>query len=125
MRQASLPPLVEMRVAGQNRRVGMRNIHRISPGGSRSVGGGFSSYIVFLVRVPGAIGRLANVDGRYVFTPLRHDMFSAVPGPVEDCLGAGIPFTAPNGRQYTLTFDRWVSPLEEINRILGQTRARD
>ncbi len=118
LQQGTLAPLIEMRVSLQNQHVGFRNVHRIPKGGGRSVGGGFSSYLIFLVRVPSSIAQIRNQDGKYVFTPLRADMFPGLSGPIEDCLGVEIPFVGPHGREMSLHFREWVSPLEEINRIM-------
>jgi len=123
LQQASLPPLIEMRVEQQNHRVGFRNVHRIGTGAARSVGGRFSSFLVFLVPLPSGIAEIRNVDGRYVFTPLREELFPGVSGPIEDCLGREIPFVNAKGHELTLHFREWVSPLEEINRIMRQARS--
>jgi Mg-chelatase subunit ChlD len=118
LQKGTLPPLIEMRVGLQNTRIGFRNVHRIPEGGARTVGGGISSYLVFLVRIPSSIARITNEGGKYVFTPLRAEMFPGLSGPLEDCLGVEIPFLGPNGREMSLHFREWVSPLEEINRIM-------
>jgi hypothetical protein len=125
MQQATLPPLIEMRVELQNHRVGFRNVHRIAPNASRSIGGRFSSYLVFLLPFPSAIAEIRNVAGAYVFTPLRAELFPALSGPVENCLGMEIPFLSPKGRQLRLHFRQWVSPLDEINALMRQTRSGD
>ncbi len=116
--KGSLPPLIEMRVSLQNPHIGFRNVHRIPEGGVRSVGGGRSSYLIFLVRIPSSIGEIRREDGKYVFTPRRTEVFPGVKGPVEDCIGEDIPFVGPGGRQMSLYFREWVSPLDEINRIM-------
>jgi Mg-chelatase subunit ChlD len=118
--KASLPPLIEMRVELQNHRVGFRNVHRIAPGGTKTIGGRFSSFLVFLVPVPSRIAEIRNVDGHYVFTPLKPDLFPGLKGPLKDCLGKGIPFVSSKGKEQLLYFLKWVSPLEEINRVLKQ-----
>jgi Mg-chelatase subunit ChlD len=123
VQQASLPPLIEMRVEQQNHRVGFRNVHRIGQGAARSIGGRFSSFLVFLVPVPAHIAEIRNVDGRYVFTPLRGEFFPGVSAPIEDCIGREIRFLNARGRELSLHFREWVSPLEEINRILRQARS--
>ena len=117
MQQSSLPPLIEMRVEQQNHRIGFRNVHRITGGGARSVGGRFSSFLIFFVPMPANIAQIRNVDGRYVFTPTRTELFPGV-GEVADCLGKEIPFVDGRGRRMTLQFREWVSPLDEINRIM-------
>jgi hypothetical protein len=123
MQQATLPALIEMRVGLQNHRVGFRNVHRISPGAARSIGGRFSSYLVFLVPVPSSIAEIRNVDGRYVFTALKAELFPSLSGPVEDCLGKEIPFVSPRGMELSLYFRQWVSPLDEINNLLRQAKS--
>jgi len=123
LRQTTLPPLIEMRVEQQNHRIGFRNVHRIAPGAAKSVGGRFSSFLVFLVPVPAKIGEIHNEDGRYVFTPLRAELFPGVNGSVEDCLGKKIPFVSSKGKEQSLHFREWISPLEEINRLLRQARS--
>jgi hypothetical protein len=114
-----------MRVDLQNHRVGFRNVHRIPSGSARSVGGRFSAYLVFLVQVPAGIGEIRNTDGKYVFTALRPEMFPGLAGPVKDCLDTDIPFVGPKGREMVLHFREWVSPLDEINRLLRQARSHD
>ena len=122
MQQARLPALIEMRVGLQNHRVGFRNVHRISPGAARTIGGRFSSYLVFLVQVPSSIAEIRNVDGRYVFTALKPELFPSLTGPVEDCLEKEIPFMSPRGMELALHFRQWVSPLDEINSLMRQAR---
>jgi hypothetical protein len=123
MQQATLPPLIEMRVGLQNHRIGFLNVHRISPGAARSIGGRLSSYLVFLVPVPSSIAEIRNVDGSYMFTPLKPELFPGLSGPVEDCLETEIPFVSPRGMELTLTFRQWVSPLDEINNLLRQAKS--
>lgn len=118
MEKGTLPSLIEMRVSLQNHHIGFRNVHRIPDGGRRSVGGGPSSYLIFLVRVPASIAEITNQHGKYAFTPLRTELFPGMNGPIEDCLGVEIPFVTPGGRQMSLHFREWVSPLHEINRIM-------
>jgi len=72
--------------------------------------------------VPAAIAEIRNVDGSYVFTPLRPELFPGLSGPVEDCLGMDIPFVTPRGMELSLHFRQWVSPLEEINALMRQAR---
>jgi hypothetical protein len=122
LQEGMLAPLIEMRVSLQNPHIGFRNVHRIPQGGRRSIGGGFSSYLIFLVRVPSSIAEIRNQSGKYVFTPLRPEVFPSVSGPIDDCLDVEIPFVGPHGREMSLHFRQWVSPLEEINRIMRSVR---
>jgi hypothetical protein len=125
MQQANLPPLIEMRVSLQNHRIGFRNVHRIPPGANRSVGGRFSSYLIFILPFPASIGEIRNVEGKYHFTPLRSELFPGIEGSVEDCLDKEIPFISPRGKELSLHFRQWVSPLDEINALMVQARSGD
>jgi hypothetical protein len=125
MQQASLPPQIEMRVSLQNSHVGFRNVHRIAPGSSRRIGGGFSPYLIFLVAVPSGLAEIRNEKGTYVFTPLRPECFPQLSGPVKDCLEKEIPFTTSKGKDLTIRFRTWVSPLEEINRLMRSVSRED
>jgi hypothetical protein len=122
---ATLPPQIEMRVSLQNSHIGFRNVHRIASGSSRSVGGGFSSYLVFLVSVPRGIAEIRNENGGYTFVPLRAELFPDLSGPLPDCLEKEIPFTTSRGKELTLRFRTWVSPLEEINRLMRSVARED
>jgi hypothetical protein len=122
LQKGSLAPLIEMRVSLQNPRIGFRNVHRIPDGGGRTIGGGISAYLIFLVHTPSSVAEIRNEAGRYVFTPRRPEIFPGMNGPIQDCLGVEIPFVGPNGRKMSLSFHEWVSPLEEINRIMRSVR---
>ena len=119
---AQLPPLIEMRVSYQNPHVGFRNVRRLLPGTTRSVGGGASSYLVFLVKVPRRIGELRNDGGTYTFTTLRPEFFPTLTGPLKDCLGRDIPLTGAKGQRHTIIFREWVSVLDEINALMRSVR---
>jgi hypothetical protein len=117
-RPSSLPPLIEMRVSLQNSHVGFRNVHRVLSGTARSVGGGASSYLVFITRVRRGIAEIRNEGGAYTFVPLAAEFFPECPGPVKHCLELEIPITGPKGHRYTIVFREWKSALDEINALM-------
>lgn len=119
---SGLPPLIEMRVSLQNSRVGFRNVHRILPGTSRSVGGGGSTFLVFITRVPRAIAEIRAEGGGYTFVPLRGEFFPEVTAAVKNCLGREIPLAGPKGHRHTIVFREWVSALDEINALMRSVR---
>jgi hypothetical protein len=119
---STLPPLIEMRVSLQNSRVGFRNVHRVLPGTARSVGGGTSSYLVFITRILRGIAEIRNEGGAYTFIPLRSEFFPERSGPVKHCLGVEIPFTGTKGHRHTIVFREWVSALDEINALMRSVR---
>jgi hypothetical protein len=107
-----------MRVSGQNSHIGFRNIHRLTGGSSRSIGGRFSGFLIFLVPMPRGIAEIRNESGRYALVPLRPEFFPSLSGPLQDCLDLEIPVATPQGFSCTIRFHRWVSPLEEINALM-------
>ncbi|MCX7028942.1 MAG: VWA domain-containing protein [Spirochaetes bacterium] len=119
---STLPPLIEMRVSLQNSHVGFRNVHRVLPGTTRSIGGGASSYLVFITRVHRGIAEIRNEGGGYTFIPLASEYFPELSGTVKHCLGAEIPFTGPKGHRHTIVFREWVSSLDEINALMRSVR---
>ena len=120
---SGLPRMIEMRVSEQNSRIGFRNIHRIPVGSSRGIGGGFSPYLVFIAALPRRVAEIRNDGGKYSFVPLRSEFFPALAGPVEDCMGVDIPMVTAKGRNLTLRFHQWISPLEEINALMRLSRS--
>ena len=118
-----MPRMIEMRVSDQNSHIGFRNIHRIPVGSSRGIGGGFSPYLVFFVALPRRVAEIRNDGGKYTFMPLRSECFPALASSVKDCLGVDIPMVTAKGRNLTLRFREWISPLEEINALMRMSRS--
>jgi hypothetical protein len=110
--------LIEMRVDQQNRHIGFRNINLLTPGQTLSVGGGASRFLIFLVPFPPRIASLSFDGDSYTFKPRRMEFFPDLAGPIDNCLDKSIPARSRKGYSITIRFLRYVSPLEEINRIL-------
>jgi len=109
---------VEMRVAGQNPNIGGRNIHPFGSGGRKSVGGGSSSFLIYLYPLPSHIAEIGLAGERFVFTPLRVEFFPGLSGPLEDCIGREIRVRVKDGREVVIVFREYVSPLDEVNRVM-------
>ncbi len=113
---------IEMFVELQKRHIGLRNIHKIHKSKSLSVGGGHSSYLIFLVPVPSRIAEI-NFDGRtFTFTPLKKEFFPHIAGPIKNCLEMEIPAVSAKGYELSLSFHRYISPLEQINALMRSIR---
>ncbi|MBN1698706.1 MAG: VWA domain-containing protein [Spirochaetales bacterium] len=110
--------LIEMRVSFQNPHIGFRNIHKIDENKRLSVGGGLSSFLVFLIPVPSHIAEISCENGVYVFTPIREELFPDLSGPVKNCLNKEIPLVSSHNYRTYLVFTRYESPLLKLNRIL-------
>jgi len=112
---------IEMRVVGQNPNVGMRNIHTLRPGTRLSVGGRNDAFLIFLVRVPGHVAELRFDGTVYTFVPIKPEFFPQLTAPLPSFLGQPISLLSKDGRRLTLYFREWVSPLQELNRIMHLT----
>jgi Mg-chelatase subunit ChlD len=113
---------IEMIVELQKRHIGLRNIHKIHKNKSLSVGGGHSSFLIFLVPVPSHIAEI-SFDGRtFTFTPLKKEYFPQLSGPIKHCLETEIPAVSDKGYELSLSFHRYISPLEQINALMRSIR---
>jgi hypothetical protein len=109
---------IELVVSEQNQHIGSRNVHRISAGGSKSVGGGSSDFLVFLVKVPRKSAELHFDGEKLAFVPVRPELFPGLDGPVEDCLGKDISMISRSGYPLTLRFVAYEKPIEKLNKLL-------
>ncbi len=109
---------IELRVSGQNPNIGGRNIHPVGSGSRRTVGGGGSAFLIYLYPCPAHIGEIVSVGESYSFVPSRPEYFPDLSGELNDCLGKPIRVRTSEGHEVTITFRRYVSPLEEVNRIM-------
>ncbi len=109
---------IELLVTDQNPHIGSRNVHRIQAGSAKSVGGGSSDFLVFLVGVPRKSAELRFDGEKLAFIPLRPELFPDLQGPVEDCLGKEIPMISRAGFPLTLRFAAYEKPADKINRLL-------
>jgi monomeric isocitrate dehydrogenase len=102
----------------------MRNIHIIHKNSSKTMGGGASHFLVFLYKFPHSIGELSFDGGTYTFRVLRKDFFPDSPQMISDCLGKEIRAVNKDGKEIIFSFHKWVSRLEQINRILTLTNTQ-
>jgi len=109
---------VELRVEEQNPHIGLRNVHVIHAGSRKTVGGGSSDFLVFLVSVPRHVADLHFDGEKLAFVPRRPEFFPELAGPVEDCVGADIPMISSSGYPLTLRFEAYEEPAKSINRLL-------
>jgi len=110
---------IEFRLGGQNPFNGGRNIRWIGKN-SRSVGGGSSFFLIFLVKVPERIAEVSFTEKGLRFTPIRDEFFPDFFGPIENCINRPIELVTDQG-SFTMVFREWISPLERINQVLHLT----
>jgi hypothetical protein len=109
---------IELMVEDQNPHIGSRNVHTMASGGSKTVGGGASDFLVFLVSVPRHCAELRYDGEKLAFVPLRPELFPDLPGPVEDCLGKEIQMISRSGYPLKLRFAAYERPADKVNKLL-------
>ena len=112
---------IELFVSGQNHHIGLRNVHVLHPGQTRSVGGRSSQFLIFLVDFPRHIGELSFDGNNYTFTPRKGEFFPTVSKPVKNCLGKTITAVSDAGYKVRFLFREYISPLTKINQIMHLT----
>ncbi len=115
-------PLIEMRVSFQNPHIGFRNVHSITPDKPRTIGGGHSDFLIFLVYFPPRIAIIENRDNSYNIVPIRKEFFPNSGEKITNCLNREIPIVSPKGHELTILFKEYISPLEEINRLMRSVK---
>ncbi|RPJ08821.1 MAG: VWA domain-containing protein [Spirochaetaceae bacterium] len=115
---------IEMIVGMQNRQIGLRNVHRIPKNKSLIVGGGRSSFLIFLVPVPGNMAAIGYDGNKFTFTPRKREFFPELKGPISNCLGKKIIVKSKKGYVFDLTFEHYISPLDKINAIFHAVKSK-
>ena len=118
----ALRPLA-LRVIGQNdSRIGRRNIHSFNDKSVKTLGGGHSSYLIFLYKIPSHIAEIAHRDGKYWISVREKDFF---PDMEEDSseivFERNIRIRTENNTYVECYFYEYISPLEKINTIMKLT----
>jgi hypothetical protein len=116
-RKKSIRPLI-LKVDTQNPNIGTRNIHPVPPGSRRSVGGDGSTFLIYYVPMPRRIGEIHNDGKQYRFIPRRSEHLPELDKPLGDCLDKPIRAVSSRGREVTFHFREYVSPLEQLNRLM-------
>ena len=107
---------IEFRLSGQNPNNSGRNIRWIGKQ-PRSLGGGNSFFVIFLVKIPEKIAEVEFSENGLRFTPLIPEFFPGISGQLENCIDRPIKLHTEHG-DFTMIFREWISPLERVNRIL-------
>ncbi len=117
---------VVMKVEGQNDNlIGNRNVHSFKNGTIKTIGGGSSSYLIFLYRIKGTIAELRLEDDKYSFKPVETLYFPETGGSViNDALNVKIKIKTDKGHIINIRFMEYISPLEKINSIMHLTDHR-
>lgn len=117
-----LRPLA-LKVIGQNdTRIGTRNIHSFNDKSVKTLGGGHSSYLVFLYKLPSHIAEISHYDGKYILTAKNSGFFPDISEEtMEISMNRIIRIKTENGMIIECYFYEYISPLEKINSIMNLT----
>ena len=99
------------------------SIKSVEPGIFRSVGGRGSVFSIQIIDLPRNIALIHNDGGHFVFQAKREEYFPGLVDPLADCLNRKIEVISKKGQEAVLIFERYISPLEEINNIMRSIRS--
>ena len=110
---------LELHVEGQNKNIGKRNVHTLTPGSRRSVGGGLSSFSIFLVQVPSSIAEVRYDGEKCSLALLQPEYFpEAESNIIEDCINKSIKVKSDKGYEMTITIRPYENQTDKLNNLL-------
>lgn len=110
---------LELYVEGQNKNIGKRNIHTLTPGSRRSVGGGLSSFSIFLVQVPSSIAEVRYDGEKCSLALLQPEYFpEANSNIIENCINKKIKVKSDKGYEMTITIRPYEDQTDKLNNLL-------
>ena len=109
---------VEFRVEDQTPYIGLRNIRTLHSGGKKSIGGKRSDFLVFLVPVPARVAEVYYDGEDLTLVPLRPEFFPDYKGPISGCLSRKVQMVSRHGKVLTISFSRYIPPVDRLNRLL-------
>jgi hypothetical protein len=98
------------------------SIKSVAPGVFRSVGGKGSAFSIQVIDLPRNIALIRNDGGHFIFQVKKEEYFPDLVDPLADCLNKKIEAVSLKGQKVVLIFERYISPLEEINNIMRSIR---
>lgn len=111
--------ILELFVEGQTRQIGTRNIHALSAGSRKSIGGGLSIFSIFFVKVPSSIAEIRYDGQTCSLALLKPEYFpEAESSIIEDCLNVPVQIRSDHGFLTTIMFTEYQSQTEKLNNLL-------
>ncbi|HQC27608.1 MAG TPA: VWA domain-containing protein, partial [Treponemataceae bacterium] len=111
--------ILELTVEGQTKKIGSRNIHALSAGARKSIGGGLSVFSIFFIKVPANIAEI-RYDGQSCSLALLKPKYfpEADSNIIEDCLNKAITVISEHGYITRIMFSEYESQTEKLNELL-------
>lgn len=111
--------ILELYVEGQTRKIGTRNIHALSAGSRKSIGGGLSIFSIFFVKVPSNIAEIRYDGHTCSLALLKPEYFpEAETNIIENCLNVPVKIRSEHGYLSTIMFTEYQSQTEKLNNLL-------
>ena len=111
--------VLELHVEGQNKNIGKRNIHTLTPGSRRSVGGGLSSFSIFLVQVPSSIAEVRYDGESCSLALLQPEYFpEADSNIIENCINKKIKVRSDKGYEMNIIIRPYEDQTDKLNNLL-------
>ncbi len=110
----------ELIIDNQNRRIGLRNVQWFTEGSVFTVGGSRSDdFLVFIYPVEAHIAEITMEKGKLFLKIINKNFFPDVTGSrIQLDSRRVVQAVSTDNRTFTLRMEKWISPLERINRIL-------
>lgn len=111
--------ILELYVEGQTKNIGSRNIHSLSAGSRKTLGGGLSLFSVFFIKVPASIAEV-RYDGQTCSLALLKPKYfpEAESNIIEDCLDKPITIISDHGYMTKIKLTEYQSETEKLNELL-------
>lgn len=111
--------ILELYVEGQTKKIGTRNIHALSAGSRKSIGGGLSVFSIFFVKVPSNIAEIRYDGHNCSLALLRPEYFpEAQDSIIENCLNVPVKIRSEHGYLTTIMFVEYQSETDKLNNLL-------
>lgn len=111
--------ILELYVEGQTKNIGSRNIHSLSAGSRKTLGGGLSIFSIFFIKVPASIAEV-RYDGQTCSLALLKPKYfpEAESNIIEDCLDKPITIISDHGYMTKIKLTEYQSETEKLNELL-------
>lgn len=115
--------MFELEVREQTRMIGKRNIHLMRSGSKLSLGGGRSSFLIFLVKFPARIADI-RFDGKNCSLAILKPQFFPyeTENVIENCVDREFILVSDRDYEVRVTIREYEDPVVKINRLLTSIR---
>jgi len=115
--------MLELCVQRQNTNIGKRNIHMMNPGTRMAIGGGQSSFLIFLVKFPPHIAEIRYDGITCDLAILKPEYFPhEKENIIHDCVNRAFTIISDKGFEIVFDLRIYEDPVVQLNRLLTSIR---